>query len=234
VLKHAPPGRAHNKCMPYRAAFLLPLLASLLPAQYGTKTKASEQDYPAHANLPKLTIGAEYLVHSFSSGSQMFIAKDYLVVEVALFPAVGQSLPVNASHFSLRVNGRNQTLLPQAPEIVANAMKYPDPNTDSGVHPTAQLGPWILGQPRPADRFPGDPNVNHGPVPGKPPSDIDTETPLTAEELVVRAALPEGEHRGPTSGFLYFSYRGRISHIRSLELVFTSPAGNTTFALPLE
>jgi len=73
--------------MAHRAALLLPALAGTLAAQYGTAPKASEQEYPVRAKLEKLSIGAEYLVHSFSSGRQMFIAKDYLVVEVALFPA---------------------------------------------------------------------------------------------------------------------------------------------------
>jgi hypothetical protein len=102
---------------------LLPALAGALSAQYGTATKASPQDYPARAKLEKLSIGAEYLVHSFSSGRQMFIAKDYLVVEVALFPANGQILLVNTGDFSLRVNGRKQALLPQGAEIVANSRR---------------------------------------------------------------------------------------------------------------
>ncbi|MGC9950849.1 MAG: hypothetical protein ABSF64_31165 [Bryobacteraceae bacterium] len=224
--------------MPCRAALLLPALAGVLAAQYGTTPKASEQDYPTRTRLEKLSIGAEYLVHSFSSGRQMFIAKDYLVVEVALFPANGQSLPVIAGHFSLRINGRKQALAPQAPEIVANALKYPDPNTSSGLQPTAQLGPLVLGAPpRPVERFPGDPNINTPRPSPKGPADdsngIDKEPPVKAEELVVQAALPEGERRGPTSGFLYFPYRGRISRIHSLELVFTSPAGSAILPLPL-
>src|SRR5208283_1273660 len=105
--------RGHNGCMAYRAAFLLPALAGALAAQYGTTPKTSAQDYPAQAKLQELSIGAEYLVHSFSSGRQMFIAKDYLVVEVALFPAKGQNLLVNTAHFSLRVNGRKPALPPQ-------------------------------------------------------------------------------------------------------------------------
>ncbi len=231
-----PLGRAHNRCMAYRAALLLPALAGTLAAQYGTTPKASAQDYPVHATLEKLSIGAEYTVHSFSRGREMFIAKDYLVMEVALFPANGQSLRVNAGDFTLRVNGRKQALSPQAPEIVANALKYPDPNTGTGLHPTAQLGPVILGQPRPAERFPGDPNApNPRPtqVPADSPTGMDKEPPVTAEQLVVEAALPEGERHQPTSGFLYFPYRGKISHIRSLELVFSGAAGNATLPLPL-
>lgn len=218
--------------MAYRAALLLPALATALVAQSGTTPKAYAQDYPVHANLEKLSIGAEYLLHSFSSGREMFIAKDYLVVEVALFPAKGQNLLVSAGHFSLRVNGRKQALSPQAPEFVAASLKYPD--QDRGLHPVAGLGPLVLGAPPPVERFPGDPNGRTAPPPRVPtdnPSGLDKEPPVTAEELAVRAALPEGEHLKPVSGFVYFPYRGKLSHIHSLELQFAGPAGSA--ALPL-
>jgi len=218
--------------MRYRAALLLPAFAATL-AQSGTPPKDSAQDYPVHATLEKLSIGAEYLVHSFSSGREMFIAKYYLVVEVALFPAKNQTLHVNASHFTLRVNGRKQVLSPAAPEFVAAALK--DPEWNGGPRAVAALGPIILGQPTPNARFPGDPNARTGPPPPQPPTDNpsgqDQEPPVKADELAVEAALPEGEHRGPASGFLYFPYRGNVSHIRSLELVFANPAGNTTLPL---
>jgi len=204
----------------------------MLAAQYGTTPKASAQDYPARATLEKLSIGAEYLVHSFSRGRDMFIAKDYLVVEVALFPANGQTLLADSGHFSLRVNGHKQALAPQTPEIVAATLKYPDPN--SGVHSVEQVGPVVFGQPRPAERFPGDPNARTNPprpVPDDNLGGLDKQPPIKAEELVVQAALPGGEHRGPTSGYLYFPYRGKVSHIRSLELIFAGPAGNATLQL---
>jgi hypothetical protein len=219
--------------MVYRAALSFSALAGLLAAQSGTAPKASAQDYPVHAKLEKLSIGAEYLVHSFSRGREMFIAKDYLVVEVALYPANGESLLVNAGHFSLRVNDRKQVLLPQAPEFVANSLKYPDSNT--GLHTVETLGPVVLGQPRTVDRFPGDPNARSGPEPPRVPEDnpggLEKSPPVKPEELVVQTALPEGERRKPASGFLYFPYRGKVSRIRSLELLFASPAGSTTLPL---
>jgi hypothetical protein len=221
--------------MTYRAALFPLALAGTLAAQYGTTPKASEQEYPVRARLEKLSIGAEYLVHSFSGGRQMFIAKDYLVVEVALFPAKGENLLVNASHFSLRVNGRKQALSPQAPEIVANALKYPDPNTSRGLQSVEQVGPVVFGAPRPTERFPGDPTVQNKPplsrAPDDNPTGADKEPPLRAEELAVQAALPEGEHHGPASGFLYFPYRGNIHRIRSLELVLAGPASSATLPL---
>jgi hypothetical protein len=163
----------------------------------------------------------------------MFLAKDYLVVEVALYPASGESLLVSSGQFSLRVNGRKQALGPRAPETVANSLKYPD--RDNSPHTVASVGPVIFGQPQPAERFPGDPNARTGPplprAPEDNPSGLDKEPPVKPEELVVQAALPDGEHHGPASGFLYFPYRGKPGRIRSLELVFAGPGGST--ALPL-
>jgi hypothetical protein len=224
--------------MAYRAALLLPVLAGALAAQYGTSPKASARDYPAHASVDRLSLGAEYLVHSFSSGRQMYIARDYLVVEVALFPAKGESFVARAADFSLRVNGRKPVLSPQSPEIVANELKYPDRNARSGMESTEQVGPVIFGQPRPAERFPGDPNAQtRQPLPRAPddnPTGQEREPQIKAEELVVQAAWPEGEHHGPASGFLYFPYRGKISRIRTVELLIAGASGSTTLALPLE
>ncbi|MGD0364949.1 MAG: hypothetical protein ABSC93_29065 [Bryobacteraceae bacterium] len=220
--------------MAYRAVLLLPLLLGTLLAQYGTTPKASAQEYPAHAKLDKISIGAEYLVHSFSRGRQMFIAKDYLVVEVALFPAKGENLLVNTAQFGLRVNGRKEALQPQGPEFVAESLKYPEQS--SGPHAVAGLGPLVLGQPRQTERFPGDPNARTGPAPGGTddnPTGADKDPPVKAEDLVVQAALPDGEHHGPSSGFLYFHYRGKVKGIHSLELVIAGPSGATTLPLPL-
>jgi hypothetical protein len=132
-------------------------------------------------------------------------------------------------HFSLRVNGRKQALSPQAPEFVAASLKYPD--TDCGRQAVAALGPVVLGAPRPVERFPGDPNAQTTRLPQDDSSGIDKPPPVKPEELAVQAALPEGEHHGPASGFLYFLYRGKLSHILSLELIFASPAGDSTLPL---
>lgn len=217
-----------SRCLPL---LVLAFLAATLAAQDGTPAKASEQDYPAHAKLANLSIGAEYLVHSFSSGREMFIAKDYLVVEVAIFPLKGGNLDVHASQFRLRVNGR-QALSPQAGEFVANSLKYPD--QDRGPHAVAGLGPIVLGQPGQTGRFPGDPNGRTAPPPDTPSPNSDAvehAPPVTAAELVVKAALPEGERHAPTAGFLYFPYRGKVSRIHSLELLFSGTAGNVTLPL---
>src|ERR1700733_2450745 len=99
----------------YRLVTLFLALAAALPAQYGTTPKPRAEDYPRHAAAEGLSIGADYTIHSFSGGREMFIAQDYLVVEVALFPEKGKTLAVNARQFTLRLNHKKDALAPQAP-----------------------------------------------------------------------------------------------------------------------
>ncbi len=213
--------------MASRIALFAALLAGgVLSAQTGTTPKASEQDYPVHAKLDRMSIGVEYLIHSFSSGRDMFIAKDFLVVEVALFPAKGETVLVNSGEFNLRVNGRKEAIAPQGGEFVAAALEHPEDG--HGVHPMVGLGPVVLGAPNSGPRFPGDPSAPPAQDPQRAPGTArpaQDKSPLTAEEVVVQAALPEGPAPKPTSGFLYFPYRGKLSRVHSLELIFSGPEG---------
>jgi hypothetical protein len=45
--------------------------------------------------------------------------------------------------------------------------------------------------------------------------------PVKPEELLAETALPEGEHGGAVSGFLYFAYKGKAGTIKSLELLYS-------------
>jgi len=220
-----------------RAVALLPWLAAALAGQYGTAPKAQPGDYPAHASLERLALGAEYLVHSFSGQNQTYIVRDYLVVEVALFPPKGQEFMVNAGHFALVVNGGKHPLSPQAPEFVAASLKYPDWEPHSHPQAEAGVGPVILGRPQPTERFPGDPQARPPQVPGPPrapadnPSGVERQVPVKPEDLAVQTALPEGPARNPVSGYLYFAWQGKTKRIRSLELTYEGPAGRVSIPL---
>ena len=60
------------------------MLAASTLAQADPRQKPT--DYPAHAASDRLAVGAEYLVHSFGNGHQMYIAQDSLVVDTAVYP----------------------------------------------------------------------------------------------------------------------------------------------------
>ena len=51
---------------------------------------------------------------------------------------------------------------------------------------------------------------------------------MSAAEVVVRYALPEGEASVPRSGYLYFPYPRKTKDLRSVELVYQGPAGAAT------
>ncbi len=219
-----------------RLAFLV-LFA--LPALAGTAPKEKATDYPVSATLPALSIGAEYLVHSFSGGGQTYVAPDYLVVEVALFSPARAPVSVSSGQFSLRINGKKHVLLPQAPSFVAASLKYTDWERKPTLVAAGGVGDAevILGRPRPTERFPGDPTGrNRLPRPPQAPpqedrSGVDKPPPVPAEQLVVEAALPEGDCKLPVSGFLYFAFKGKIKSIKSLDLTYAGPAGTTALKL---
>lgn len=204
----------------------------------GTDPKAKAADYPVHAEAGPLSLGAEYMVHSFSGGKHTFIAQDYLVVEVALYARPGERIEVSQGQFALRINGRKQALVAQAPSFVAASLKYPDWQSRPTLEADAGVGNTgvILGRPQQAERFPGDrrPPETRTPKPPQAPEQdhgVEREPPPKAEEVVVETALPEGNLKAPVSGYLYFAFQGKIASIKSLHLIYAGPAGAATLPL---
>src|SRR2546423_3127757 len=97
---------------------LLFCAASLAFAQ-GTTPKPSPAEYPAHGESGGIAIGAEYMLHSFGTGEQMFLAENYLVLEVALYPPKEATITVDLPHFGLRINGKKTLIQPQPPSMAA-------------------------------------------------------------------------------------------------------------------
>jgi hypothetical protein len=205
--------------------FALLLLAAAVAMGQGTDPKPKAEDYDLHAETSKGAIGSEYMVHSFSGQGQTYIAKDYLTVEVALYPPKGETIQVHAFDFSLRINGKT-TLQPVSPSVVAAALQHPDWQ-QQGPHVEAGGGVGntgvILGRPT-SSRLPGEQPPQRLPHPTDPGNrdGIDAGPRVTAQELVVQTALPEDPHRGPISGYIYFPYKGKPSAIKSLDLNFAS------------
>ena len=85
-------------------------LSTALAFAQGTTPKPAPADYDVHLSDGPLDIGAEYMVHSFSNGEQMFIAERFLVVEVALYPLMKtDEVTIDMKKFGLRLN--HKTLL---------------------------------------------------------------------------------------------------------------------------
>jgi len=209
--------------MRYRAAILALVLFNVLPAQDAARARIS--NYPAHAKLPALDIGAEYLLNSIPLAKGMYIAKDHLVLEVAIFPSTQAGVNVSTSQFTLRVN--NKTILyPDSPGAVAASLKYPDWQTRPTMTAEAGAGNGsvVLGAPPPVARFPGDHRADRPRVPRVPePPDLTGEPKAREQPIGVQiaiAALPEGPAQKPVKGFLFFPFSGKTKSIRSLDLIY--------------
>ena len=193
----------------------------------GTQPKASAAKYPVQAVSGNLAIGAEYMVHSFGSGEQMYLAENYLVVEVALFPPKGESVSADAARFALRVNGKRTLLYAQSPALVASHLNQREWETSRGAEADLGVGGVNIGLGHPQERDPvtGMPTGRRLPNPPRAP---DAGVPgggearqrERPEEALIRTALPEDPHRPAVSGFLYFPYQGKASGLKSIDLLF--------------
>ena len=195
----------------------------------GTDPKPKAEDYETHGRAGDGEIGAEFMIHSFSGQGQTYIVKDHLVVEVALYPPKGGAVHADAGAFALRINGRRQTIGAVPVSTVVSSLQHPDWQTGPRLEGEAGAGPGgvIFGRPRPTQvpggqqpRVPAPPRAPDG----GPPGGIEPEPRLRADELVVQTALPQGDFRGPVSGFVYFPYRAKTASIKSLELLYRDAA----------
>jgi hypothetical protein len=195
----------------------------------GTEPKHKPEDYEVHAQAQSAAVGAEFMVHSFSRGEQAFLAKDYLVVEVALFPPKDQTIAVQDASFCLRINGKKQLLQTQPPSMVAAGLQHPEWGQPGGMAPEGGVGMGnggvLLGgpprntNPFPGSNPPGSQPPQRVPVPRDNPTGIEKE-PVKADVVLVETALVEGPHHAAFSGFLYFPFKGKISSIKTLELMY--------------
>jgi hypothetical protein len=207
-------------------------------AQQVEEPRAKAADYPAHAALDNLALGADFLVHTFAGRGKTFLIEDYLVVEVAVYPAQGSRPMIAQSHFVLRINGKNQ-LLPQPPQFAAASLKYPDWTQKPTVVAGAGVGDSgvIIGRQPRVQRFPNDPRPSQErlPMPRAPePADrsgIEKEEEASPAEVCVEQALPEGPAAGPIRGYLYFPHKGKVKSIKKLELLYSAEGRQATLTL---
>jgi hypothetical protein len=218
------------------ATLTLALLPALL-AQDATRSKVS--DYPVHAKLSTMEIGVEYLLNSIPLDKGMYLAKDHLVLEVAIFPSTPAGVNVSTSQFTLRVN--NKTILyPDSPGAVASSLKYPDWQTRPTMTAEAGAGNGsvVLGAPPPVARFPGDRRADKPlPLPRAPEPPNPTGQPKAVEQPIETqmaiAALPEGPTEMPVKGLLFFAFGGKTKSIRSLDLIYEGGEGSPKATIPL-
>jgi len=179
-------------------------------------------DYPAHASWPKFEIGAEYMIHSIPTEKGDLYTRDYLVVEVSIYPGK-TPIEIASGAFTLRLNGRKDVLNAEPPGFVAAALKYPDWEQHPTLVATGQLGDATVsvGQPPNPGRFPQDPNRDRRlPEPRQDTDTVKVDQNIDIDEVVKFASLPDVTTNERVKGCLYFRYSGKIRSIHTVDLEY--------------
>jgi hypothetical protein len=182
----------------------------------GLAPRTGPADYPVQAKLGAITLAADFAGHGLPTPDGPLSTEDYLVVEVAFFGPTGKRLPVSFNDFSLRINNRKNPTASESYEQVGASVK--DPEWTSPEKPD-KGGNGILGGGGGANDTSKDPP--------RPPAELRRAW----ARRVWKAALADGDRPLPQDGLLFFSYGGKVKGIRSLELIYSGPAGKATLDL---
>jgi hypothetical protein len=209
------------------ALLTFPLMASE-PA--GTVPRNSAAEYQAHSKAQGAGIGARVLTskevhHAFSTD----LNECCVVVEVAIYPATGQSLNVSLNDFSLQVGNTDRAAKPSSARLLAAQLQErnaaPD-QTGVTVYPEAHVGyeagiDPITGRRVHGVDYGGGVGVGVGPnrdpnLP-MPPASTPRDRKVMALELGEKG-LPQGETAVPVAGYFYFALskkdRKAVHHLK--------------------
>jgi hypothetical protein len=179
--------------------------------------RGGPNDYQARARVGAIVIGAEFMRHAVPTPQAEFTTEEYVVVEAGLFGAAGERTRLSVENFSLRINGKKAVPSQPFGVVLANLK---DPNWEPPEPPQPKAGALSTGN---DGKNPNDPP----PAPPKMPMPLVHAMQVKVE----KAALPEGDRPLPEAGLLFFSYHGRSEQIKSVELIYSGPAGKATLTL---
>jgi hypothetical protein len=183
----------------------------------GMPPRTAPTDYQAHAQAGSVTIAADFSGHFIPRPDESSLTTDdFVVVEVALYGQPGARLILSPGDFSLRINGKKTPLPGQPYGLVTSTLK--DPNWEPPATPKPRT---IVGSEEEPPGPKGSPTPIHIPI----------EVQRAWAHHVQKSTLAEGDRPLPQAGLIYFLYRGKITGIHSIELIYGGPAGKATLAL---
>src|SRR5579864_4383585 len=183
----------------------------------GLPPRATPGDYEVHVQAGTVTVAAEFKGHFVPTPQGTYSTEDYVAVETGLFGPPGARIKLSIDDFSLRINGKKTSLSSQPYGLIFSSLK--DPEWVPPDAPEAKSKTSIGG---------GGGGQNDPPP---PPPKMPIELRRAMEQKVQKSVLPEGDRALPQAGLIFFQYRGKTEHIRSLELTYTGPAGKATLML---
>ena len=187
----------------------------------GMPPRTTPAEYQAQVQAGKVTIAAEFKGHSVPTMQGPLSTEDYVVVETALFGPPEARLKISADEFSLRINERKSPVPSQPFGMVFRSLK--DPEWAPPASSTSSGSKTKLTSSGKEDQ--GDP---HAPP---PPVVIPVEVRRAMEQRVRKASLPLGDRALPQAGLLFFPYSGKTQGLRSIELIYSGPAGKASLSI---
>jgi hypothetical protein len=186
----------------------------------GLPPRAAPSDYAAHVQAGVVTIAADFTGHSVGTQEGLLTTQDYVVIEAGVFGPPEAKLMLSIEDFSLRINGGKKIVPRQPYELVVKSLKDPDYQEPE----SNKAGKTVINTGGKADGV--DPNA---PPPAFVP--VPFEVRHGWELRVKRDSLPIGGRTLPQAGLLFFSYGGAAKGIRSVELMYSGPAGKATLLI---
>jgi hypothetical protein len=186
----------------------------------GIPPRAAPTDYAAHAQAGAVTIAADFTGHNAHTQEGILTTDDFVVIEAGIFGPPETKLVLSVDDFSLRINGGKKTLPAQPFDLVAKSLKDPDYE-----RPESKESKTILTGT--GEKTPGvDPNA---PPAALPP--IPFEVKRGWQQRGKRDSLLIGDRALPQAGLLFFQYGSGTKGIRSIELIYSGPAGKATLSI---
>jgi hypothetical protein len=187
----------------------------------GLPPRATPGDYQTHVQAGTVTIAAEFAGHTVPGPQGPLTTEDYISVEIGLFGPPDARTRISSDDFSLRINGKKAALPTQPYGMVIGNVKDPEwePPEKAQEKSKTSLNTGGGGQDKPEAG--STPPVVHIPI----------EVQRAMAQRVRKAALLEGDRALPQAGLIFFKYGGKEKGIRSMELIYSGPAGKATLTL---
>ena len=190
-----------------RISLIACLLACAAAAQTGLPPRSVVTAYPAHeGQLGAAIVPASQVAKVFTNA----IAKDYVVVEVAVFPENAPSLDLAALDFALNF-GSDSRSYPATPEEAAWHGHQSSPATSQGPRMIGEVGVSggtrtdpVTGRTEHGVATYGGVGVDNRPAPPVAPGTANpADDPYAVEGRLRRMAFPGGQTDRPIAGYLY-------------------------------
>ncbi len=177
---------------------LLAIAAAPLVMWPGLPPRLSLANYTAHDQL----VGASVLPSGqVAKVFSDWVARDYVVVEVAVFPASGQAVDLDALDFALD-NGAGARTFATIPE------PKPQPSSGQSVHLITEAGVSVGS--KAANGSKGIAGYGAVAVDNRPaPPPAPANDPYALEARLRQMAFPAGQTDQPAAGYLYFPKPGK-------------------------